>query len=116
MIIAVDFDGTLCEDKYPDIGLEKIPTLNWVKQQKAAGHKIILWTCRCGEKLEAAVEWCWEHGIIFDEINANLKDHMKKYSTDCRKIYADIYIDDKNMILPWMYSKGEEGNFWLQNN
>lgn len=103
MIIAVDFDGTLCEDAYPSIGMPKLQTLNWVKQQKAAGHEIILWTCRCGERLEEAVEWCWAHGLLFNEVNSNIKDKVKLYNNDCRKIYADMYLDDKSVFLPWMH-------------
>lgn len=101
MIIAVDFDGTLCKDAYPNIGEEKEEVINYIKFAKASGDKIILWTCRKGKQLKQAVKWCKERGIEFDAVNKNLKEHIKKMKGDTRKVYADIYIDDKAINLFW---------------
>lgn len=94
-IIAVDFDGTLCERKYPDIGAPITPVIEYVKERKAAGDIIILWTCRVGEYLANAVEWCKRQGLTFDYINENAPERVGQYGGDTRKISADEYIDDK---------------------
>ena len=58
MTIAVDFDGTIVEHRYPRIG-EEIPfaveTLKLLQQEK---HRLILWSVREGELLDEAIEWC----------------------------------------------------------
>lgn len=95
MVVAVDFDGTLCESKWPEIGREKSKVVRMVKEMQMHGDKIILWTCRSGELLEDAVIWCAERGLYFDAINENLPTLIEKYGSDSRKISADMYIDDK---------------------
>lgn len=99
MIIAVDFDGTLCQDKYPNIGKPRKALIRFVKLHKLAGAKLILWTCRSDEKLKEAVDWCKDQGIEFDAVNDNLKDQIEKHNNNCRKVYADMYIDDKSIKL-----------------
>lgn len=97
-IIAVDFDGTLCEDKWPEIGEPKIEVIDYLKTLGELGHKIILWTCRTGELLTQAVLWCNNnHGLYFDAVNQNLPEVIKQMGGDSRKIHADIYIDDKSL-------------------
>ena len=94
-VYAVDFDGTLCEDKYPDIGAPNdalIISLILLRQQ---GHKLILWTCRGGEYLDRAIDWCKRQGLEFDAVNENLLERIQLYGNDCRKIGYDILIDDK---------------------
>ncbi len=95
MIIAVDFDGTLCESRYPEIGQPNIPLINGLKEKQAQGDKLILWTCRSGEYLEKAVEWCRSHGLTFDRVNENLPEILELWGNDSRKITADVYIDDR---------------------
>ena len=94
-IIAVDFDGTLVEDKFPEIGepIEK----NWELMRKAqyGGAKIILWTSRDNDRLKAAVEFCTERGFHFDAINDNLDECKVLFNNDTRKVYANEYWDDK---------------------
>jgi len=96
LIIAVDFDGTLCENKWPDIGEPNSKLIEYLKRQKAEGNKIILWTCRSGERLEKAVIWCAEQGLMFDALNENLPEIVEKFGGESRKIFAHIYIDDSN--------------------
>ncbi len=94
-IIAVDFDGTLCENVWPNIGAPKKPVIDYVCAQQRQGAKLILWTNRCGEFLECAVRWCLHHGIVFDAINENLPEIVERFHNDCRKVFADEYIDGK---------------------
>lgn len=99
-IIAVDFDGTLFTDDYPDIGEPIWKTINYCKEQQAKGAILILWTCRNGEDLKEAVKLCEGVGLHFDYVNENEKENLKKYNfKDNRKIYADIYLDDKALKL-----------------
>lgn len=97
MIIAVDFDGTLCEDKFPEIGEPNELLIRWLRNAKSRGHKLILWTCRINNMLDAAVYWCDYHKIEFDAINDNLPENVSKYGTNPRKIFADVYIDDASI-------------------
>lgn len=99
-IIAVDFDGTLCTDVYPDIGIPNIRLIEMLKVLQKDGAQIILWTCRCGKALDEAVIWCGKFGLTFDRVNENTKEILEKYGSDSRKIYADVYIDDK-ACFPW---------------
>lgn len=94
-VIATDFDGTLCENKWPDIGEPNEEIIWYLREQQAAGAKIILWTCRVGERLEEAVRWCYDQGLIFDAVNENLPERIAMFGTDPRKIGADEYIDDR---------------------
>ena len=94
-IIAVDFDGVLCEDQWPQIGPEKKDIIELAKYRKQAGAALILWTCRCGEQLDEAVSWCRERGLEFDAVNENLPERVAFYGSESRKISADEYWDDK---------------------
>ena len=94
-IIAVDFDGTLCErKKFPLIGEPKLELIEWLKEQRANGTKLILWSCRENEDLNAAVKWCEKYDLLFDAINENVPSCALK----TRKVVADIYIDDRACV------------------
>ncbi len=97
MIIAVDFDGTIVKHKFPAIGKEipyAIKTLKLIQQK---GHKLILWTYRSGKELEEAVNFCEKRGLHFHAVNNDFEgeEFDNSYS---RKIYADMYIDDRNIL------------------
>lgn len=94
-IYAVDFDGTLCESVWPGIGSPNIALIEHLKKRRKQGNKVILWTCRCGKRLKEAVDFCRQYGLEFDEVNRNLPEMIKYYKNDCRKVAADVYIDDK---------------------
>lgn len=94
-IIAVDFDGTLCENQWPAIGLPRLDVLGYVRKRRELGDKIILWTCREGTDLLDAIYWSASYGVYFDAVNANLPEMVKKFGGDSRKIYADEYLDDR---------------------
>ena len=98
-IIAVDFDDTLCYSNWPELGEPNIPLIKYLLQEKALGNKIILWTCRAGQALSDATNWCQEQGLTFDAINDNLPEIVEMYGNNSRKITCDVYIDDRNMTL-----------------
>jgi trehalose-6-phosphatase len=98
-IIGVDFDGTLCEHKYPDIGKPYIEIIDTLVHFRKYGGKLILWTCRNGKDLEDAINWCQQFGLFFDAINEDTKevketDFGKEKSV---KVCADFYFDDRNL-------------------
>ena len=98
MIIAIDFDGTLVEHKYPEIGKE-IPfafeTLRRLQQDK---HRLILWTVREGRLLDEAITFCRERGIEFYAINRDYPEEEKGANRHySRKLKADLFIDDRNL-------------------
>jgi len=92
-VFAVDFDGTLCESSYPQIGEAKLDMIKYVKSLKAQGHKVILWTCRERELLDDAIVWCGHRGITFHSVNENLPELIERFGGDCRKISADYYVE-----------------------
>lgn len=94
-IMAVDFDGTLVHDRFPEIGNEREQFVEAVKRLQALGVKTILWTSRTGKYLDDAVKWCEEHNIVLDAVNENLPEVKELAGEDTRKVYADVYLDDK---------------------
>lgn len=96
-IVAVDFDGTLCENKWPEIGAPNTKLIESIKTMQTMGMKIILWTCRHGRELKWVLRWCKEQGLIFDAVNKNLPEVIEYFGSDTRKIFAHYYIDDKNV-------------------
>lgn len=100
MVYAVDFDGTLCVNAFPEIGAPRFDIISFVKCRRRAGDKIILWTCRSGRDLDSAVCWCARHGLEFDAVNDNLAENIACYNNNSRKVSADFYIDDRNFHLP----------------
>lgn len=94
-IIACDFDGTICQNKYPEIGEPKISVIEQLKAQKELGTAIILWSCREGKMLEDAIEWCKQFGLIFDAVNENISETRTWMEVSSRKVYATEYWDDR---------------------
>lgn len=54
MIIAVDFDGTIVEHKYPEIGRELPFAIETLKKLQQERHRLILWSVREGKLLQEA--------------------------------------------------------------
>lgn len=114
MIIAVDFDGVLCEKKWPGIGAPNKKLIDHLIELRNIGHKIILWTCRTSDPfvdaltgetrdlLGEAVEFCRSLGLTFDCINEPDPESLKLYGGNPRKIYAHVYIDDANASRGFM--------------
>jgi len=94
--IAVDFDGTIVEHQYPEIGKEKLFAFRTLKELEKKGARIILWTFRTGKELEDAVDYCRQNGVEFYAVNRNYPEEVPDENVS-RKIDADIYIDDKNL-------------------
>ena len=94
-IYAVDFDGTLCENAWPDIGKPNYTLIQILKALREKGDKIILWTCRTADRLDEAIAWCKKQGLEFDTVNENLPEIIGQFGTESRKVFADVYIDDK---------------------
>lgn len=95
-VIAVDFDGTLSKSAWPQVGKPRwmlIRRLKWLQEHRDV--KLILWTCREGMLQRMAVESCENWGLRLDGVNENLPERRKQYGNDCRKVSADIYLDDK---------------------
>ena len=95
-IYAVDFDGTLCSNKFPEIGEPNWELIANLKQKKTEGHKLILYSMREGEILQNAVDACKSWGLEFDAVNDNLSDMIEAFKNNPRKIFANVYIDDHN--------------------
>ena len=96
LIIAIDFDGTIVEDAYPKIGKPMIFAFDTMKKLQNEGHRLILWTCRNGRKLQEAVDFCEANGIEFYAVNKNYPDEEFDGKIS-RKIHADLFIDDRNV-------------------
>ncbi|MCF0173520.1 MAG: hypothetical protein HUJ91_07345 [Bacteroidales bacterium] len=99
MIIAVDFDGTIVEHRYPAIGKEIPFAIATLKQLQAEQHRLILWSVREGALLEEAVEFCRSRGLEFYAVNSNYPEEpaVENPSCTCRKLKADMFIDDRNL-------------------
>lgn len=97
--VAVDFDGTLCANCWPDIGRPCHEVIEDLKTMRGEGWRVILWTCRTGDRLNEAVAWCADKGLYFDAVNANLPERIAFYGMDCRKISADEYWDDRAVVV-----------------
>ena len=110
-VYAVDFqfDGTLCESVWPGIGAPNIALINHLINRRLQGNKIILWTCREGERLQEAVEWCKRYGLRFDAVNSNIPEMIEWYGKDTRKIGYDVLIDDKAVNKPKYHVPYREG-------
>ena len=96
-IVAIDFDGTIVFNKYPFIENPNTILIEWIKANRHR-YIFILWTCRHGSQLDKAVKWLKEQGIEFDLINDNVP-WLKAEFGDTRKVFADYYVDDKNVLM-----------------
>ena len=96
MTIAVDFDGTIVENKYPEIGKELPFAIHTLQVLQEEGNRLILFTSREGELLDEAVAFCHERGLDFYSINSNNPPDalFPRYTA---KVIADVYIDDRNL-------------------
>ncbi len=97
MIIAVDFDGTIVEHKYPRIGNEIPFAIETLKKLQQERHTLILWSVREGDLLEEAVNFCKERGLEFYAVNTNYPEEKGNHQHFSRKLKADLFIDDRNL-------------------
>ena len=96
LTIAVDFDGTIVENRYPEIGKPILFAFESLKKLQEEGHRLILWTYRHGVHLEEAIQFCEKNGLKFYAINKSYPEEDFD-NTISRKILADIFIDDRNI-------------------
>ncbi len=94
-LIAVDFDGTIVENKFPEIGKERLFAFQTLRALQEKGYLLVLWTCRVGKQLDEAVELCRNNGLEFYAVNSAYPGEVLEGNVS-RKIDADIYIDDRN--------------------
>ena len=97
MKIAVDFDGTIVEHRYPEIGEEMLFAFETLKQLQKLGHQLILWTYRHGRELDEAVEYCRKKGITFYAVNKSYPEEQFDDKQMSRKLDVDLFIDDRNV-------------------
>lgn len=95
MIIALDFDGTIVQHKYPEIGSEIPFATATIRKLIEEKHRIILWTVRRGKLLQDAVDWCNERGIEFYAVNKSYPE--EEIGEGYGKVNADLFIDDRNL-------------------
>lgn len=93
-VVAVDFDGTLHFGEYPFIGEPNQELIDFIKEHQHE-YVWILWTSRAGKQLSYAKNWLREQGVKFHHINNNSEQYVREYRNNSRKVYADIYIDDR---------------------
>lgn len=97
MKIAIDFDGTIVEHRYPQIGEEMLFAIETLKQLQKLGHQLILWTFRHGKELDAAVNYCRKKGVEFYAVNKSYPEEEFDPLNSSRKIDVALFIDDRNV-------------------
>ena len=98
MVIAVDFDGTIVENRYPEIGQERPFAIDTLKMLINDHHRLVLWSCREGQLLDDAINWCRERGVEFYAVNCDYPEEtINNNQHFSRKIKVDYFIDDRNL-------------------
>jgi hypothetical protein len=98
MTIAVDFDGTIVEHEYPEIGREIPFATDTLRMLIEDRHQLILWSCREGELLQQAIDWCHERGVDFYAVNRDFpEEDIERNQHFSRKLKVDLFIDDRNI-------------------
>ena len=128
-IVAFDFDGTLCDHKFPEIGEELPGAITTLKALQKNGHQLFLWTMRghpdlsrfphvhkdTGEyipqdTLQEALDWLAARGITKIGVNKS----PAQFSTSLKQ-YAAYYIDDAAVGCPMRrYFYGNVGVDWQE--
>ncbi len=103
LIIAVDFDGTCVEHDYPAVGMDVEGAVETLRALQARGHRLILYTMRSGELLDAARRWFKERNIELWAVNENPE---QSEWTSSPKVFAHYYIDDAALGCPVMFIDG----------
>lgn len=95
LFLSIDFDGTIVEEGFPEIGKIKPRTVELMKQAKEQGHIIIVWTARSDIHLEKAREFLIKNEIPYHFINENPEDEYAKKGIQGRKLFSHVYLDDR---------------------
>lgn len=117
MTIAVDFDGTIVEHRYPRIGEELPFATETLRMLQKDHHRLILWTVREGEYLQQAIDWCKERGVEFYAVNSDYPEEKRENNNNySRKLKVDMWIDDRNLggLPDWgtIYKMVRDGMSW----
>jgi hypothetical protein len=96
-ILAIDFDLTICMSEYPELGVQRKDSVYYIKQLAAEGYGIVINTCRSGLALADAINWLHEKKVPYHYVNCNFPHLISMFKADCRKVSADVHIDDKNL-------------------
>lgn len=97
-ILSIDFDLTICMSNYPETGMQRKNAGKFINKLVRDGYGIVINTCREGIALAEAIKWLHKNKIPYHYINCNFPHIIKSYGSDCRKISADLYIDDKCLV------------------
>ena len=97
LVIAIDFDGTIATQSFPEVGRLIHGADTVIRKLHKQGHRILINTCRSGKMEGLAQDFLDKHEIPYELINSNLPELITLYKQDCRKMSADVYIDDKNL-------------------
>ena len=97
MIISIDFDGTIVYESWPEPGAVFPNAREVINELYEKGHTIVINTCRSGKHEGVAQDVLENNNINYHWINTNVPDLIHKYGMDCRKISADVYIDNKQL-------------------
>jgi hypothetical protein len=108
MYICVDFDGTVVDHRYPDIGEPAPGAISWLKKLQRYGARLILFTMRSDSKegrplLRDAVQYLEASGIKLYGVNRNPDQDDW---TSSPKAYGDVYVDDSAFGCPLVKPKG----------
>jgi predicted mannosyl-3-phosphoglycerate phosphatase (HAD superfamily) len=106
--IAIDFDGTIVEEMFPEIGDIKPHAVRVIKRIKESGRRIAIWTSRDESFYERVKDCLKVNGIPYDAFNEPFPEMKKQYKADSPKIYASLYIDDR------AYGIKERNIDWLE--
>lgn len=101
VILAIDFDGTICTEKYPEVGMERQGAKEFINKLYDEGYFIIINTCRTHDSsasvdpAQVAKDFLKLRGIKYHTFNEHAPFILDKYPIEARKISAEIYIDDR---------------------
>ena len=104
MIFAIDFDGTIVEHDFPRVGAPNLEMMKFIKELKKQGHTWILNTMREGEYLKYALSFMAMYDLLPDYVNDNTDELKEAFGNNPRKVFAHVYIDDRNaggLVIPW---------------
>ena len=102
MYICVDFDGTVVDHRYPDIGAPVPGAIPWLLRLQQHGARLILYTMRSnnmetGDLLRKAVHYMEANGVRLYGVNRNPDQDDW---TSSPKAYCDVYVDDSAIGCP----------------
>lgn len=124
LVFAVDFDGTVVTNAYPNMGrpIGAAPVLRKLVEN---GHRLILYTVRAGKPLQDAIDWYRNNEIELYGVNHN--PGQLTWAPDSKKIFFDLCLDDRNYGTPltdvgtqkvfdWVrFVEDSYGKSWLDN-